>query len=80
MKCSFIVKPRYINYFAHEIHWPLTLKFRCFVIFVLDLGLDSKTTVLLIFIDILLALSRVVTNFKSWLMCLLFFFKVVTYN
>ena len=72
MKCSFIVKPRYINYFAHEIHWPLTLKFRCFVIFVLDLGLDSKTTVLLIFIDILLPLSRVVTNFKSWLMCLFF--------
>ena len=79
MKCSFIVKPRYISYFAYEMHWPLTLKFRCFVIFVLDLGLDSKTTVLLIFIYILLALSPVVTNFKSWLMCF-FFFRAVTYN
>ena len=43
--------------------------------FLLDLGLNSKTLVLLVFKDIPFALSHVVKCFKSWLMCLFIFFK-----
>ena len=43
--------------------------------FLLDLGLNSKIMVLLVFEDILFALSHVVKSFKSWLMCLFIFFK-----
>ena len=41
-KCSFIVRPRYLTYIACRIYWPLILKFRCFAMFLLDLGLNSK--------------------------------------
>ena len=43
--------------------------------FLLDLGLNSKVLVLLVFEDILFALSQVVRTFKSWLICLFIFFK-----
>ena len=71
----FIVRPRYLTCFICKIYWPLILKFRCFVMFLLDLGLNSKILVLLIFRDILFALSHVVRIFKSWLMCFYIFFK-----
>ena len=60
------------------IYWPLILKFRCFVMFLLDLGLNSKILVLIVFKDILFALSHAVRSFKSWLICLLIFFKVLS--
>ena len=43
--------------------------------FLLDLGLNSKISVLLVFKDTLLALSYVVRSFKSSLMCFFIFFK-----
>ena len=43
--------------------------------FLLGLGLNSKIPVLLVFKDILFALSHVVRSFKSWLKCLFIFFK-----
>ena len=44
--------------------------------FLLDLDLNnSKISVLLVFKDILFALSQVVRSFKSCLICLLIFFK-----
>ena len=57
------------------IYWPLILKFRCFVMFLVDVGLNSKILVLLVFKDILFTLSHVVRSFKSWLKCLFIFFK-----
>ena len=74
-RCSSIVKPRYLTYVAHEIYWPLILKFRCFLMFLLDLGLNSKISVLLVFNDILFALSHAMRTFKLWSMCLFIFFK-----
>ena len=47
------------------IYWSLILKFGRFVMFLLDLGLNSKISVLLVFKDILFALSHVVRRFKS---------------
>ena len=73
--CSLILKPRYLTCAFRGIYWPLILKFRCFVMLLLDLGLNSKISVLLVFKDILFALSHVVRSFKSWLICLLIFFK-----
>ena len=61
--------------FSMEYTGTLILKFRCFVMFLLDLGLNSKISVLLVFKDILLALSHVVRSFKSWLICLFIFSK-----
>ena len=43
--------------------------------FLLDLGLNSKISVLLVFKDILFALSHVVRSFKLRLMCLFIFCK-----
>ena len=73
--CSLILKPRYLTCAFRGIYWPLILKFRCFVMLLLDLGLNSKISVLLVFKDILFALSHVVRSFKSWLICLFIFFK-----
>ena len=61
----------------HEIYWPLILKFSCFVLFLLDLGLNSKISVLRVFKDILFALSHVLRTFKLWLM-FIFFKKLST--
>ena len=46
--------------------------------FLLNLGLNSKISVLLVFEDILFALSHAVKSFKSWLMCLFISFKELT--
>ena len=43
--------------------------------FLLDLGLKSKISVLLVFKGIVFALSHVVISFKSRLICLFIFFK-----
>ena len=43
-RCSFMVRPRYLTCVVHEIYWPLILKFRCFIIFLLDLSLNIKTS------------------------------------
>ena len=43
--------------------------------FLLDLGLNNKISVLLVFKDILFALCHAVRSLKSWLMCFLFYFK-----
>ena len=51
--------------------------------FLLDLDLNSKILVLLVFKDILFALNHVVRSFKSWLMCLSFlksYLQVVNLN
>ena len=74
-RCSLIVRPRYLTFVFRGIYWPLILKFRCFVMFLLDLGLKSKISVLLVFKDIVFALSHVVISFKSRLICLFIFFK-----
>ena len=41
-RCSFIARPRYLTCVVREIYWPLILKFRCFIIFLLDLSLNIK--------------------------------------
>ena len=70
------MRPKYLTCVVCEIYWPLILKIRCFVMFLLDLGLNSKILVLLLFKYIILfALSHVVRSFKSWLMCLFIYFK-----
>ena len=67
---------RYLTCIFHGIYWPLIQKFRCVVKFLLDLDLNnSKTSVLLVFKDILFALSQVVRSFTSWLICLFIFLK-----
>ena len=78
LRCSFILSPRYLTCVIHGIYWPLTLKLSCFVVFVMflsDLSLNSKILNLLVFTDILFALSHVVRSFKSWLICLFIVFK-----
>ena len=70
-----MVRPWYLTCVFRGIYWPRILKFRCFVMFLLDFGLNSKISVLLVFKDILLALSHVVRSFKSWLICLFIFSK-----
>ena len=40
--CSFIVRRRYLPCVVREIYWPLILKFRCFIIFLLDLSVNIK--------------------------------------
>ena len=74
-RCSLIVRPRYLICVFCGIYCLLILKFRCFVIFLLDLGLNSQILVLLVFKYILFALSHVVRRFKSWLLCSFIFFK-----
>ena len=68
------MRPRYLACVVRGIYWPLILKSRCLAMFLLDLGLN-KILVLLVFKDILFALSHVVRSFTSWLMCLFIFFK-----
>ena len=41
-KCSFIVRPRYLNCVVREIYWPLFLKFRFFITFLLGLSLNIE--------------------------------------
>ena len=77
-RCSLIVRPRYLTCIFCGIHWPLILKFRCFVMFLLDLALNSKILVLLVDKDILFALSHVVRIFELRLICLFIFFKEFT--
>ena len=36
------VRPRYLTCAVREIYWPLILKFRCFIIFLLDLSVNIK--------------------------------------
>ena len=67
--------PRYFTCVFRGIYWPLILKFKCFVMFLLDLGLNSETLVLLVFKDILFPLSYVLRSFKWWLIRLFIFFK-----
>ena len=75
-RCSFIVKSMYLTCVVRGIYWPLILKFRCFFLFLLDLGLNCKFRFdLFVFKDILFNLTHVVRSFKSWLMHLLIFFK-----
>ena len=57
---------------VHGIYWPLIVKVRCFIMFLLDLDLNSKILVSLVFEYILFALNRVMRSCKSWLMCLSF--------
>ena len=66
---------RYLSCVFRGIYWPLILKFRCFVMFLLDLGLNRKVSILLVFKDILFALSHLVKSFRSWLICLFTFLK-----
>ena len=75
--CSFSLRPNYMTCIFRGINFPLILKFRCFVMFLLDLGLNSKISVLLIFKDILFAISHVLRSFKSWLVCFLSFWSVI---
>ena len=75
LRCSLIVRPRYLTCVFRGIYWPLILKFWCFIMFLLDVGLNSKISVLLVFKDILFALNFVVRTFKLWLICLFIFFK-----
>ena len=72
-RCSFIVRPNYLTCVVCGIYWPMILKFRCFVLSLLYLGMNSKISVLLVFIYILFALSHVVRRFKSFFM---FFFNL----
>ena len=52
---------RYLSCVSRGIYWPLILKFRCFVMFLLDLGLNSN--------------FYLVKSFRSWLICLFIFLK-----
>ena len=63
--CSFIVRPNYLTCVVCGIYWAMILKFSCFVLSLLYLGMNSKISVLLVFIYILFALSHVVRRFKS---------------
>ena len=74
-RCSFIVRPNYLSCVVCRIYWPMILKFRCVVLSLLYLGMNSKISVLLVFIYILFALSHVVRRFKSFFMFFLIFFK-----
>ena len=58
------MRPKYLTCVVCQIYWPLILKFSCFVMFLLDLGLNNKIyfiivlKALLVFKDILFALSH----------------------
>ena len=75
LRCLFIVNPRYLTCVVREIYVPLILKFGYFVMFLSDLALNNKMSVLLVLKDILFALSHVVRTFKPWLISLFIIFK-----
>ena len=65
----------YLTCVVREIYVPLILKFGCFVMFLSDLVLNNKMSVLLVLKDILFALSHVVRTFKPWLISLFIILK-----
>ena len=68
--CSIISK--YLTWNEGLIFWPLMQKLRCLVV-ILFLGLNIRSSVLLVFKDSLFALTHSTTNCKSLLICLFIF-------
>ena len=80
VRCSSRYIPKYLALFTGFIFWPLTLKFRCFVILLFS-GLKIISSVLFALREILFGLSHCTIWERSWLMYLSIFLRhLLQYN